>query len=418
MTSLTEVRGIHEKLPIDISEEQDSFLLIGKNGGHIRISPSARQLLQMVSSGLSFEAMAERLRSRTGKVFSPGELETAYCQILNRIEEIDRNASRDVLPASFWLRKRIFPSVAVEALARRLSIAFHPVLAALFLAAVIASITLLRVKNSSLGFTTQSFWPGYALFLLSILVHEFGHASACARYGAAPSDIGFTIYLIYPAFYSDVTSAWQLKRWQRVIVDLGGNYFQYLTGAVYISIYLASGEEMFRSAFLMILYTSAFSLNPIFKFDGYWVLADALGVTNLGQQPIRLLKHAVYKLMGRPIKPLPWPVPVIAMLAVYTPLSLAFWAYFLWQLLPSLWYRTLQIPGHLTEAFGFMMRGDSTAWLHLRQLGLSTFFLVIAYVMFFRMLHATWGKLRQKLSSRPSSLALISEPQTKEHVSP
>ena len=172
----------------------------------------------MADAGLSFDAMAERLRSQTGKTFSADELETAYHRILDRIQEIDRNASRDVLPASFWFRRKILPAALVGTLARRLAIAFHPIVAALFLGAVLASITLLLVRNPHLGFTTASFWAGYGLFVLSLLVHELGHASACARYGANPRDVGFTIYLIYPAFYSDVTSAWQLKRWQRVIV--------------------------------------------------------------------------------------------------------------------------------------------------------------------------------------------------------
>ncbi|HSS50732.1 MAG TPA: hypothetical protein VLX28_17470 [Thermoanaerobaculia bacterium] len=397
MTSLSDLRGVQERLPIDTSEEEEAFLLIGRNGGYIRASPSARQLLRMVDAGLSFEAVAERVASRTGRTYSPGELETAYREIVDRIEKIDRNTPRNALPASFWLKRTIIPSRLVAALAKRLSVAFHPGVASLLLGAVLTAIVLLLFRNPGLGFTTRSLWPGYLLFLVSLLVHEFGHASACARYGPAPSDIGFTMYLIYPAFYSDVTPAWQLKRWQRVVVDLGGNYFQYLAGAVYVVTYLLSGAEMFRTAFLMILYSSAFSLNPIFKFDGYWVLADALGVTNLGRQPARLARHWWLRLRGRPAEPLPWTPTVLAALAVYTPLSFAFWGFFLWRLLPSIWKSTVGFPGHVEEIVGLIARGGGVAWAPLQEIVVSTFFLLISYVMLGRLLSGLVGKLKSPI---------------------
>ena len=47
-------------------------------------------------------------------------------------------------------------------------------------------------------------------------------------FGALPDRIGIGIYVIYPALFSDVTAAWRLSRGQRVLVDLGGSYFQLL----------------------------------------------------------------------------------------------------------------------------------------------------------------------------------------------
>ncbi len=70
--------------------------------------------------------------------------------------------------------------------------------------------------NSVLSFDSpKDFWLGYLLFLLSIVIHEFGHAGASVKYGASPAGIGFALYLIFPVFYSDVTVSWKLKSKQR-----------------------------------------------------------------------------------------------------------------------------------------------------------------------------------------------------------
>ena len=57
MVSLSaEIGGVREALPIDDREEAESYLVIGRNGGHFRVSASARQLLRMVDAGLGFPA--------------------------------------------------------------------------------------------------------------------------------------------------------------------------------------------------------------------------------------------------------------------------------------------------------------------------------------------------------------------------
>ena len=66
------------------------------------------------------------------------------------------------------------------------------------------------------------------VFVVTVLsggFHEFGHAAA-ARYGGAdPGVIGAGIYLVWPAFYTDVTDSYRLGRRGRIRTDLGGLYF-------------------------------------------------------------------------------------------------------------------------------------------------------------------------------------------------
>ncbi len=66
------------------------------------------------------------------------------------------------------------------------------------------------------------------VFVVTVLsggFHEFGHAAAARYSGAEPGVIGAGIYLVWPAFYTDVTDSYRLGRRGRLRTDLGGLYF-------------------------------------------------------------------------------------------------------------------------------------------------------------------------------------------------
>ena len=51
---------------------------------------------------------------------------------------------------------------------------------------------------------------------ISLIIHEFGHASAAYKYKINVGKIGIGMYFLYPVMYIDMTSAWRLKSKQRV----------------------------------------------------------------------------------------------------------------------------------------------------------------------------------------------------------
>jgi putative peptide zinc metalloprotease protein len=263
---------------------------------------------------------------------SPDDVEASYRRLVQRIAATEAQSSES--KGGFWFRRSIVPASYVARIAQPCSPAFHPGVAALFVAAIVLAAAM--TFRAGVHPEISHFWPGYGLFLASLIAHELGHASACARYGAKPSEIGLTIYLIYPAFYSDVSAAWVLKRWQRVVVDLGGVYFQLVVGAVYALALALSGWEPLRVALMFIVGSCLFSLNPILKFDGYWVVADVLGVTNLSRQPARIVRHVLDRVRGLSTPPLPWSRFVTTVLMLYSVLGIGFWAWFLWTIARTL----------------------------------------------------------------------------------
>jgi len=341
--------GLADRVRVDIAEGKPSYLLQGPNGGFMRLSANAHRLLKLRQSGISSEEIADVL-TRTGKkAISGQEIEEKYQELIQRIESIEKQANDN--PAGFWLRIPLIPASVVARIAGFLAPLFRPAVVTVLLATLALAFSVVGPGFLFGRSTPSNFWMGYLLLMVSIVFHEFGHASACAYYGARPSSIGFTLYLIYPALYSDVTSAWQLRRGQRVVVDLGGLYFQWLVGGIYLALYLYTGWDPLAVGMLMIAGSSVFSLNPIFKFDGYWMVADSLGVTNLSRQPSRILMHYGKRLLGRPSEDLPWSSRITATLGLYTVLSIFVWGYFLIRIAPQVLSAALSLPDHLMALF-------------------------------------------------------------------
>ena len=131
--------------------------------------------------------------------------------------------------------------------------------------------------------------PGLVLLILVVTVlsagfHEFGHAAAARRGGATPGVMGTGLYLIWPAFYTDVTDSYRLGRGGRIRTDLGGLYFNAIVAVAIMGIWWATGFD----ALLLVVVTQILQmvrqLLPLVRFDGYHILADVTGVPDLFQR--------------------------------------------------------------------------------------------------------------------------------------
>ena len=102
----------------------------------------------------------------------------------------------------------------------------------------------------------------YALLTAAAVVHELGHAAACRYGGATPGEIGFGLYLVFPAFYTDVTDSYRLGRAGRVRTDLGGLYFNALTVLVLAAAYVATGSGLLLLTALALQFQMLQQLHP------------------------------------------------------------------------------------------------------------------------------------------------------------
>ena len=167
---------------------------------------------------------------------------------------------------------------------------FHPLIVAAVTVAFLASCWwVLMVKG--LGSATHDAFanPGLLLLIFAITVlsagfHEFGHAAAARRGGATPGAMGAGLYLVWPAFYTDVTDSYRLGRGGRLRTDLGGLYFNAIVAVAIMGIWWASGYDALLLVVLTQILQMVRQLLPLLRFDGYHILADATGVPDLFQR--------------------------------------------------------------------------------------------------------------------------------------
>ena len=66
----------------------------------------------------------------------------------------------------------------------------------------------------------------FVLVMLASLIHELGHSFAAMSSGIGLRPIGFSIYLIYPTFYTNVSGIEKISLSKRIFIDCGGFIFQ------------------------------------------------------------------------------------------------------------------------------------------------------------------------------------------------
>lgn len=200
---------------------------------------------------------------------------------------------------------RLIPARFLRPVTSRLGWMFaKPFVIAMLCAFVIAEYVVL---SRSLDAIHHQFnWHDAIYFYLALIAatffHELGHATACKRYECEHGDIGFGLYFIYPALYTDVTKAWRLSPRQRVVIDIAGVYFQcILIAALALHVLLTNSVFSLRLIWITHL-TMVFTLNPIFKMDGYWLLSDLSGLPNLHRQMAGTLKRVCRKILRLPVE--------------------------------------------------------------------------------------------------------------------
>ncbi|MBC6996630.1 hypothetical protein QWY85_09060 [Neolewinella lacunae] len=140
----------------------------------------------------------------------------------------------------------------------------------------------LLVERPTVSLTFNELISAYLILFAVFFIHELGHAAATKYFGMKPHEISFGFYLIFPVFFADVSEAWSLNKYKRIVINLGGVYFQLIINAILISLALAYPTS---SVFTTLIYTNVavilYSLIPFLRYDGYWIYSDLFNIPNL-----------------------------------------------------------------------------------------------------------------------------------------
>ncbi|MDH5563097.1 MAG: biotin/lipoyl-binding protein [Nitrospirota bacterium] len=142
--------------------------------------------------------------------------------------------------------------------------------------------------NTFLYFFSPQGLTAYMLGLVGIkILHELGHAYTAARYGCQVQTMGVGFLIMVPVLYTDTTDSWKLtSRKQRAAIAAAGTVVELGIALIATFLWHLCPEGVAKSVLFVLASTSwimglFINLNPLLRFDGYYVLSDWLGVPNL-----------------------------------------------------------------------------------------------------------------------------------------
>jgi len=140
----------------------------------------------------------------------------------------------------------------------------------------------------------------FLLYLGLVLVkacHEFGHAYFCRKFGGEVHVMGIMLMIFTPMPYVDATSAWGFReRWKRMLVGGAGMIVELFIAAIALFFWAHSAPGVahqlaYNIMFVASVSTLIFNVNPLMRFDGYYILSDWLDIPNLNQRALMHLRH-------------------------------------------------------------------------------------------------------------------------------
>ncbi len=124
----------------------------------------------------------------------------------------------------------------------------------------------------------------------SKILHELGHAYAAKRYGVRVPAMGIAFLVLWPFLYTDVGETWKLADRRKQIVIASAGMATELAIACFATLFWTITPEGPTKHVLFILATTtwvmtlAVNASPFMRFDGYFVLSDALDFPNLHER--------------------------------------------------------------------------------------------------------------------------------------
>lgn len=141
-------------------------------------------------------------------------------------------------------------------------------------------------------------WYFMVLFPCTKILHELAHGWVLRHLGGEVPEAGISFIVLFPMPYVDATDAWTLQRGQRMCVSGAGMVMDVLLACIGIVLWahLASGaiaNMAFTLALMGAVSVFVFNANPLLKFDGYYLLEDALDSPGLARRSHAFMRYIV-----------------------------------------------------------------------------------------------------------------------------
>ncbi|MBV9445039.1 MAG: hypothetical protein JO345_03975 [Streptosporangiaceae bacterium] len=278
-------RGSGYRVPPSLVQRAD--------GQVVQLTPLLYSVLCTVDGSRTEDEIAAAVSSRVGRAVVAEDVHTLVERQLRplgllKLADGSEPAVRKANPLlALRFRYVVSDPRRTQRLTAPFAVLFHPALVVAITACFAAVTYWVLFRKGLASAASEAFArPGMLLAVFAVTVasagfHEFGHAAGLRRGGGRPGAMGAGLYMVWPAFYTDVTDSYRLGRGSRLRTDLGGLYFNALLALVTFGIWLLVRWD----GLLLVIATQILQmirqLPPLLRFDGYHVLADLTGVPDL-----------------------------------------------------------------------------------------------------------------------------------------
>jgi putative peptide zinc metalloprotease protein len=234
------------------------------------------------------------------------DLPADSAKLFERYRERKQKIRQATLMSIMFFRIPLFdPDNLVKRLLPLARVAMSPFGAVVWIGVVAGALKVLIDNWSQVGVQTQAILAPtnlpllYLALILIKTLHEFGHAFAVRRFGGEVHTMGVMFLIFNPLPYMDATAAWAFRsKWKRVYVGAAGMITEVFVAACAVFVWANTGPGVinalaYNMMFIASVSTVLFNINPLLRFDGYYILSDLLDIPNLHTQSSQHLRHVV-----------------------------------------------------------------------------------------------------------------------------
>ena len=297
------------------------------NGDHIRLNASAAEILGQIDGKTTIEALC---REDDENGYSPeqicawlGPLCYAGLVSIGSASEDERLLHQYQVQRSAGQRGRFGNPLAVKfalhnpdrwlgvvtdklpwLFSRWFLVTVLSLIAIAFLAAIV-NVSAVAQEVSRVAASPTHWWLYGLMYPALKAIHEIGHALVIKRWGGSVHETGITFLVLMPIPYVDASDAWMFpEKYQRILVGAAGMIAECSIAAIGLIVFLLVQPGLVRelgfAVFVMgSISTVLFNANPLLKFDGYYILQDALDIPNLSTRSVRYCRYLVRKYIFR-----------------------------------------------------------------------------------------------------------------------
>lgn len=251
------------------------------------------RVVENVDGRRSYDEIAERVTETFGRGLSGENVQFLIDEKLRPLGVLAAadGSTPELQKVDPMLALRFRAALVPESAVRAITTVFYPLFFPPVILAVVAGLVafdawLFLSHGVAQAGRELLYQPLFVLLVLGLVVlsaafHECGHATACRYGGAKPGVMGAGIYLVWPAFYTDVTDAYRLGKWGRLRTDLGGIYFNAIFILATAGAYFLTGFEPLLVLILFQHIEIVHQLMPFLRLDGYYIVSDLTGVPDM-----------------------------------------------------------------------------------------------------------------------------------------